>query len=324
VCLIFVDTHRGHREEWNAFMATCIKLPLCYLDSVCKVIEEGRWRAKLDPLTFIRKTAQSAIFGSLSNEQRNRTRAYVGRAIDPMPKSSPGPMRVLMRDGKQVVEPKVVLRTRTEAQDAALLFSPPKRRPQLYAGNIGDLKLPRPVLDEAESGRLDAARIHDDAVDYFQHKYSDWDYPTQRPIAPDVLDNQDESDLDEFAPQKVDWNRVADKAHLDSGERQVLRWKRNGVSRETAMAAQRTQKEKRAIQAAWRRLDRKWSKVIEAVRIDPSNAYAKAAPATTPPNAFIPPAETLRRLQEKNLRDAKNSATAFKASSLPVYTDYER
>src|SRR5437016_1476755 len=85
----FVDLpYEGHEEKWSAFMATSIRLGLCYLDAVRKVISEGRWRAKFDPLGFVRKAAQG---GALSgNLERNRTRAYAGRAIDAKPTRAPG------------------------------------------------------------------------------------------------------------------------------------------------------------------------------------------------------------------------------------------
>jgi hypothetical protein len=70
--------------------------------------------------------------------------------------------------------------------------------------------------------------------------------------------------------QRVDWDRVAEKAELDDEERQVLQFKLAEISRESAIALQSSPKMKLSLQAAWKRLDRKWNKVANALRKGPA------------------------------------------------------
>jgi len=49
-----------NRAAWEDFVGNVVELPLSRLESVRKVLAAGKWKAKLDPIAFIRKTAQTA------------------------------------------------------------------------------------------------------------------------------------------------------------------------------------------------------------------------------------------------------------------------
>jgi len=56
---------------------------------------------------------------------------------------------------------------------------------------------------------------------------------------------------------EVKWERVADMAQMDSGERIVLQLQRRGLGRRGALAACYTEEDRKLLEAAWRRFDRK-------------------------------------------------------------------
>jgi len=56
---------------------------------------------------------------------------------------------------------------------------------------------------------------------------------------------------------EVKWERVADMAQMDSGERIVLELLRKGLGRRGALAACYTEEDRKLLEAAWRRFDRK-------------------------------------------------------------------
>ncbi|HXO37250.1 MAG TPA: hypothetical protein VN872_01360 [Candidatus Acidoferrum sp.] len=63
---------------------------------------------------------------------------------------------------------------------------------------------------------------------------------------------------------EVKWDRVAEMAHMDSGERIVLQLQRRGLGRRGALAACYTDEDKKLLEAAWRRFDRK-KDILKAV-----------------------------------------------------------
>jgi len=300
-----------HRTVWEDFVRDIIRLPLCYVDSVHKVVTDGRWKAKLDPLAFIKKTAQTVAFASfgLAEQKRDRTKTYVGSAIDNEQKRAP-------------------------TLEESLNFTPPKRRPNVYAGNIADLCLPR--FMETDKASSDWRSIHDDTVDFFTEAYGQKDCSElrrRRDIAPDVLEplnaelrgeleseliDSDDPGLDPW----VDWTRVADKADLDEGERKVLKWKLGGERKDSVMARQRSPEKRRYVQAAWRRFDRKWPRIVEAIKHSPSQPPVTPAP-TAPSNVAISAPEALCRLKERREAEkTKRRPEPDSLPSLPRYTDY--
>jgi hypothetical protein len=302
----------SHRADWECFVKDVLRLSLCYVDSAHKVIANGRWKAKLDPAAFIRKTAQTVAFASLglAEQKRDRTKTYVGRAIDPEQKRPP---------------------TREES----LQFAPPKRRPEVYAGNIADIKLP--AFLEKDDGDSHRGSIHDEAVEYFDATYGEdevYELRRQRQpdIAPDVLKRLSAEQFDELESEvtdpddpvwdpRVDWTRVADKAVLDYGERMVLKCKLDGESRDSVMARQRSPESRRYVRAAWRRLDRKWPRIAEAIKRSPSTPPDIPAPTAVSSSVMSAP-EALRQLKER--REAEKNKLRFEPDSLPRYTDYAR
>jgi hypothetical protein len=74
----------------------------------------------------------------------------------------------------------------------------------------------------------------------------------------------DEDDITNRLPRsvldknlEVKWDHVADMAQMDSGERIVLQLQRKGLGRRGALAACYTDGDRKLLEAAWRRFDRK-------------------------------------------------------------------
>ena len=65
---------------------------------------------------------------------------------------------------------------------------------------------------------------------------------------------------------EVKWEHVADMAQMDSGERIVLRLLRNGLGRRGALAACYTDEDRKLLEAAWRRFDRKKETLKEVLQ----------------------------------------------------------
>jgi hypothetical protein len=69
--------------------------------------------------------------------------------------------------------------------------------------------------------------------------------------------------------RKPNWNKWAGAAGLDEWERRVLEYKLAGTSRDRALAAQRNEESRKALQAAWKRFDRNgMERLREAAKIN--------------------------------------------------------
>jgi hypothetical protein len=62
-------------------MEEMTRLPLCYLDGVRKAIKDGRWKAKLDPVAFIRKAGRSSTFQVLTTMKIRRSIGPVSQTL---------------------------------------------------------------------------------------------------------------------------------------------------------------------------------------------------------------------------------------------------
>lgn len=65
---------------------------------------------------------------------------------------------------------------------------------------------------------------------------------------------------------EVKWERVADMAQMDSGERIVLQLQRRGLGRRGALAACYSDEDRKLLEAAWRRFDRKKEALKEVLQ----------------------------------------------------------
>jgi hypothetical protein len=80
----------------------------------------------------------------------------------------------------------------------------------------------------------------------------------------DITDRLPSSVLDKNL--EVKWDQVADMAQMDSGERIVLRLQRRGLGRRGALAACYTDEDRKLLEAAWRRFDRKKKTLKEVLQ----------------------------------------------------------
>jgi hypothetical protein len=103
----------------------------------------------------------------------------------------------------------------------------------------------------------------------------------------------DEDDITNRLPRsvldknlEVKWDHVADMAQMDSGERIVLQLQRRGMGRRSALAACYSDQDRKLLEAAWRRFDRKKETLKEVLQ------SGKAIPRRQGVNAGDqPPAE---------------------------------
>jgi hypothetical protein len=80
----------------------------------------------------------------------------------------------------------------------------------------------------------------------------------------DITNRLPSSVLDENL--EVKWDHVADIAQMDSGERIVLQLQRKGLGRRGALAACYTDGDRKLLEAAWRRFDRKKEALKEVLQ----------------------------------------------------------
>jgi hypothetical protein len=80
----------------------------------------------------------------------------------------------------------------------------------------------------------------------------------------DIADRLPASVLDNNL--EVKWDQIADMAQMDSGERIVLQLQRKGLGRRGALAACYTDEDRKLLEAAWRRFDRKKETLKEVLQ----------------------------------------------------------
>jgi hypothetical protein len=111
---------------------------------------------------------------------------------------------------------------------------------------------------------------HDDRLGVALHRY---DEQFRTGLGAERGAIYDEDDITNRLPSsvldqnlEVKWDHVADMAQMDSGERIVLKLLRNGLGRRAALAACYTDKDRKLLEAAWRRFDRKKETLKEVLQ----------------------------------------------------------
>jgi hypothetical protein len=102
---------------------------------------------------------------------------------------------------------------------------------------------------------------HDDRLGFALHRR---DEQFRTGLGAEYGSIYDEDDITNRLPRavldknlEVKWDQVAEMAQMDSGERIVLELQRRGLGRRGALAACYTDEDKKLLEAAWRRFDRK-------------------------------------------------------------------
>jgi len=136
---------------------------------------------------------------------------------------------------------------------------------------------------------------HDDRLGTALHRH---DEQFRTGLGAERGDIYDEDDITNRLPSsikdenlEVKWDHVADMAQMDSGERIVLQLRLRGLERDVALAACYTDKDRKLLQAAWKRFDRHKDLFKQVLMSGKSlaNKRPQTHPAdrlnqTTPPN----------------------------------------
>jgi hypothetical protein len=122
---------------------------------------------------------------------------------------------------------------------------------------------------------------HDDRLGTALHNYEQENGPgTSAIYQEDYIGNRiADSVLDDNL--QVKWERVCRLARMDAGERIVLTLLRNGMTRDSALAACFSEDDRKTLQAAWKRFDRN-KEALQYVLISGKAAPARRSQQTGP------------------------------------------
>jgi hypothetical protein len=264
--------YRGRAvPKWTGFMQQCMCLAGSYREAVVKVLKAGKWRAKADPVAWVRCAAEAEA-----------VKAFLGSTDRKLPSMlRMADIRMRDKNGQPMAHDDMV--ERLEPKDSSCTLWNRRTRGMRPAGEFDGLPNEDRELFFDRAPATFGSSIDDD---YYER-------PVRR-ISPDVLDSDGEG---------VDWSKVSRKAGLDFEEERVLvETKVKGVSRDALIAKQPDEKSRKAVQAAARRLSRKMRQVGAAL-LYPADAET---PTPVPTRADGPPksaGEALRRIANRQRQD---------------------
>ncbi|HET9283137.1 MAG TPA: hypothetical protein VFR24_14350 [Candidatus Angelobacter sp.] len=220
--------------EWEWLMDQLGLGPEYFL-AIYAAIRQGRWRTANNPKAYLKTVAKREASKIDASEEGNAELVFPGE---------------IERDGEEISQEERLdsmqheLDSATAMQAADGVWRPGgKRRDQ---GNYRDLLL---------TGVPGELRVIEQ--------------PSQelREVIEQINASTDEIHIHLRPFIKANWKEWARAAGLDQWEQQVLRCKLDGVSRERALAGQRDETSRRALQAAWRRFDRNGARrLLEAAK----------------------------------------------------------
>ncbi|MCC6861676.1 MAG: hypothetical protein IT158_24110 [Bryobacterales bacterium] len=257
-------------------MKRVLYLPLCYYPAVQAIVSEGRWRDKQYPIAYVKKAAMAkAIHMGLADDPRERF-----TLITPI-------LTKNRQRGKSSSKVRVPI-----AWDEFYDYITAKRELGLPRRSGGVWKAPGDLLHWESAGRAAGlnGRVRefkdreDHPVTAYEHLVGRIPPDLKRTVTVPVHDpktaawlrdawRENNPDLEmpagylmqEETVEVPDWTKIAQRAGLNKGEGYVLQLRAAGYGRDRAMALQRTAKGKRFVQAAWRRLTRKWDRVVSVL-----------------------------------------------------------
>jgi hypothetical protein len=268
--------------EILTLMKRVMYLPLCYYPAVQAIVSEGRWRDKQYPIAYVKRAAMSkAIHMGLADDPRekftlitpilikNRNRGKASSKVrvpiawDEFYDYLMGMDQLgLPRKSGGVWKPPGDLLDWKSASRAAGV----EGRPREFRDKDNH---PVTVYEHLVE-RIPADLKRTATVPVYDRKTAAWLRDAWRENNPD-LDMPSGYLMQEEAVEVPDWTKIAERAGLDKGERYVLQLRLAGYGRDRAMALQRKAKDKRFVQAAWRRLSRKWGRVVQVLTAGSSN-----------------------------------------------------
>lgn len=271
--------YKGNEPVWDKFMSGNVRLDRCYFNGVQKAIDSGRWRAKCDPIGYIRKVGQTAALNAYGvRDPKERVLADVGRvrrgALDPE-----------QRFGSK------------NTPEYELRFDCPKKQARADAGPISGIGLsPGRLYSDAYSEQF----THEEKLEHLAYLAGDDEYGNRSRVPERLLLDPNYEHNDELP--SVNWEMVAEEAELDVTERViVLKYWSRGLSREQALSEQPDDVKRRSLQAAWKRLDRnkKWETIRRILRGVPDPGKPNGQNLENGSGAFRPPSEVLREVTRK-------------------------
>lgn len=263
-------------SEIITLMKRVMYLPLCYYLAVQAIVAEGRWRDKQYPVAYVKKAAMAKAI-------------HMGLADDPHERSTLiTPILIKNRQrGKASSKVRVPI-----AWDEFYDYIMAKHELGVPRKSGGVWKAPGDLLDWKTASRAagagGGAREFRDQENHpitaYEHLVQRIPADLRRTVTVPVYDpkgarwlrrlwKKNNPDMEmpagylmqEETIEVPDWTRIAERAGLDKGEEYVLQLRVDGYGRDRAMAMQRTAKGKRSVQAAWRRLSRKWGRVVSVI-----------------------------------------------------------
>jgi hypothetical protein len=255
------DPPRLTDDEIVKVMKRVVYLPLCYFPAVQEIVREGRWRSAKSPWAYVKAAAKAkAIHMGFAHDPREQFRLITpifasgplntdtfaeymsAKLSDPFPRKDGGVWRAAAIPEEREYY--------SEAGERITAFEAlVSRLPQ-------ELRTTKKRFVRVD--RSTQAWLKDAYGDEYREEKPNWF--TEYVKTGNLPDSIHEQDI-----EVPDWPAIGERAGLDEGEILALCFRADGYSRERAIAVQDTPADKKYVQAAWKRLDRKWSKFVEAI-----------------------------------------------------------
>jgi hypothetical protein len=211
--------------EWKWLMEQ-LGLGPEYFFALHEAVQQGRWRTAADPRTYLKTVARRGARAQQRMEYRDNLVLMSGRGI---------------AGGKAGIEEELEFMVHRQS------------RPEAMEGEDGVWRAGRVAPGGAERKGYFKSLVSSVPAELTRMEVPD----------PDVQAELDEinAEMDDFhlvlePLRRPDWKQWAETAGLSDWEQKVIEYKLNFISREQALLEQPDEDSRRALQAAWRNLNR--------------------------------------------------------------------